>query len=193
VADVFGQSTVNASQVRYIVEGTATNSAAGVAEGGTKPESTLGLLSRTDRLGEWRHRPPVRLASQFSRVHPWEGAAAGAFAHLRARNPPPLARCGKDRMPERSDDERGGTSRPRAVCLPEREPWEPTLTSLRPMPKPHYPGAVRLCGQRSQSGGSRPPRVFCPPGRSRQAHSTLFRGWCADAIPSAIIGYADDA
>jgi HK97 family phage major capsid protein len=29
--------------VRYAVEGTATSAAAGVAEGGTKPESTLGL------------------------------------------------------------------------------------------------------------------------------------------------------
>ena len=38
---MFGQSTTSASQVRYIVEGTATSAAAGVAEGGTKPESTL--------------------------------------------------------------------------------------------------------------------------------------------------------
>src|SRR5215218_1884136 len=30
------------SQARYVVEGTATSGAAGVGEGGTKPESTLG-------------------------------------------------------------------------------------------------------------------------------------------------------
>ncbi len=34
---------VDGPTLRYIVEGTATNAAAGVAEGGTKPESTLGL------------------------------------------------------------------------------------------------------------------------------------------------------
>jgi capsid protein len=41
VADVFGQSTTTASQVRYAIEGTATNAAGGVAEGAAKPESTL--------------------------------------------------------------------------------------------------------------------------------------------------------
>jgi HK97 family phage major capsid protein len=43
VRDVFGQSTTTASQVRYVVEGTALSGAAGVAEGGTKPESTIAL------------------------------------------------------------------------------------------------------------------------------------------------------
>jgi HK97 family phage major capsid protein len=41
VADVFGQSQTTGSQVRYVVEGTATSGAAGVAEAGLKPESTL--------------------------------------------------------------------------------------------------------------------------------------------------------
>jgi hypothetical protein len=41
VADVFGSSQTTASQMRYEVEGTATSAAAGVAEGGTKPESTV--------------------------------------------------------------------------------------------------------------------------------------------------------
>jgi HK97 family phage major capsid protein len=41
VADIFGQSTTNASQMRYVVEGTADSGAAGVAEGAPKPESTL--------------------------------------------------------------------------------------------------------------------------------------------------------
>jgi HK97 family phage major capsid protein len=41
VADVFGSSTTTGSQIRYVVEGTATSWAAGVAEAGTKPESTL--------------------------------------------------------------------------------------------------------------------------------------------------------
>ena len=43
VRDVFGQSTTTASQVRYINEGTATSAAAGVAEGGVKPESTIAM------------------------------------------------------------------------------------------------------------------------------------------------------
>ena len=43
VRDVFGSSTTTASQVRYVVEGTATNAAAGVAEAGTKPESTIAM------------------------------------------------------------------------------------------------------------------------------------------------------
>jgi HK97 family phage major capsid protein len=41
VADVFGSSQTSASQLRYVVEGTATNMAQGVAEGAAKPESTL--------------------------------------------------------------------------------------------------------------------------------------------------------
>jgi HK97 family phage major capsid protein len=50
MADVFGQSTVSASQVRYVVEGTATNAAAGVAEGAAKPESTLGYTETTEAI-----------------------------------------------------------------------------------------------------------------------------------------------
>jgi HK97 family phage major capsid protein len=41
---------VTASQVRYVVEGTATNAAAGVAEGGTKPESTIALSETTEAI-----------------------------------------------------------------------------------------------------------------------------------------------
>jgi HK97 family phage major capsid protein len=43
VRDVFGSSQTTASQVRYVNEGTATSAAAGVAEGGTKPESTIAM------------------------------------------------------------------------------------------------------------------------------------------------------
>jgi HK97 family phage major capsid protein len=43
VADVFGSSQTSASQVRYVNEGTATSAAAGVAEAGVKPESTIAL------------------------------------------------------------------------------------------------------------------------------------------------------
>ncbi len=41
VGDLFGTSSTSASQVRYVSETAATNAAAGVAEAGTKPESTL--------------------------------------------------------------------------------------------------------------------------------------------------------
>ena len=50
VADVFGQSTVNTSHARYVVEGTATNAAAGVAEAAAKPESTLGYTETTEAI-----------------------------------------------------------------------------------------------------------------------------------------------
>ena len=43
VADVFGSSQTSASQVRYVNKGTATSAAAGVAEAGVKPESTVAL------------------------------------------------------------------------------------------------------------------------------------------------------
>lgn len=46
-SDLLGSGQVNSNTIRYTVEGTATNSAAGVAEAGPKPESTLGL-STTD-------------------------------------------------------------------------------------------------------------------------------------------------
>jgi HK97 family phage major capsid protein len=48
VADVFGQSQTTGSQVRYVVEGTATSGAAGVAEAGLKPESTLAYSETTE-------------------------------------------------------------------------------------------------------------------------------------------------
>jgi HK97 family phage major capsid protein len=48
VADVFGQSQTTGSQVRYVVEGTATSGAAGVAEAGVKPESTLAYSEVTE-------------------------------------------------------------------------------------------------------------------------------------------------
>lgn len=47
VADLIPQATTNTNTVRYVVEGTATSGAAGVAEAAAKPESTL-ALSTTD-------------------------------------------------------------------------------------------------------------------------------------------------
>jgi HK97 family phage major capsid protein len=46
VADLLNTENTTGSQIRYTVEGTATNSAAAVAEGGVKPESTV-VLSET--------------------------------------------------------------------------------------------------------------------------------------------------
>ncbi len=43
VTDLFAAITTTTNTVRYAIERTATSSAAGVAEGGTKPESTLDL------------------------------------------------------------------------------------------------------------------------------------------------------
>jgi HK97 family phage major capsid protein len=41
LASYFGQEQTTSSHVRYVIEGTATSGAAGVAEGAAKPESTL--------------------------------------------------------------------------------------------------------------------------------------------------------
>jgi HK97 family phage major capsid protein len=41
VANVFGQAQTTSSSVRYMLEGTASSAAAGVAEGGTKPASDI--------------------------------------------------------------------------------------------------------------------------------------------------------
>jgi HK97 family phage major capsid protein len=43
IADLFASGTATVNSVRYVVEGTATSGAAGVAEGGTKPASDLAL------------------------------------------------------------------------------------------------------------------------------------------------------
>lgn len=43
VADIIASGTTNTNTLRYVVEGTATSGAAGVAEGAAKPESTLAL------------------------------------------------------------------------------------------------------------------------------------------------------
>ena len=43
VTDLFATITATTNTVRYAIEGTAVSGAAGVAEGGTKPESTLDL------------------------------------------------------------------------------------------------------------------------------------------------------
>jgi HK97 family phage major capsid protein len=50
VADLILSGQVSAQMIRYPVEGTATNAAAGVAEGAAKPESTLGLTSRDETV-----------------------------------------------------------------------------------------------------------------------------------------------
>jgi HK97 family phage major capsid protein len=50
VSEVFGSSQTSASQVRYVVEGTATSAAAGVAEGAAKPESTLVMSETTEAI-----------------------------------------------------------------------------------------------------------------------------------------------
>jgi HK97 family phage major capsid protein len=45
VADLFLQGQASTTSIRYVVEGTATSGAAGVAEAGLKPESALGLTT----------------------------------------------------------------------------------------------------------------------------------------------------
>jgi HK97 family phage major capsid protein len=50
VADLMLQGQASTNSVRYVTEGTATSGAAGVAEGGTKPESTLGLTTTDEPI-----------------------------------------------------------------------------------------------------------------------------------------------
>jgi HK97 family phage major capsid protein len=48
ISDLFMSGQTSGNTIRYVVEGTATSGAAGVAEAGTKPESTLGLGTRDE-------------------------------------------------------------------------------------------------------------------------------------------------
>ncbi len=50
VANLFAQGTTTSNTVRYVVEGTATNNAAGVAEAGAKPESILALSTKDEPI-----------------------------------------------------------------------------------------------------------------------------------------------
>ena len=52
-----GQTTTNT--IRYVTEGTATSGAAGVAEGGTKPESTLGFVTTDEPVKKIATMLPV--------------------------------------------------------------------------------------------------------------------------------------
>jgi len=49
-ADLILQGQASTNSFRYVVEGTATSGAAGVAEGGTKPESSVGLTSTDEPI-----------------------------------------------------------------------------------------------------------------------------------------------
>ena len=49
-ADLILSGQASGNTLRYVVEGTATSGAAGVAEGGNKPESTLALATRDEPI-----------------------------------------------------------------------------------------------------------------------------------------------
>jgi HK97 family phage major capsid protein len=59
LADYFPQQQTSASQVRYVVEGTATSTAAGVAEGAPKPEATLGYTEVSEKVVKIAQVVPV--------------------------------------------------------------------------------------------------------------------------------------
>ena len=50
LADLVLEGQATTSSIRYVTEGTATNGAAGVIEGGTKPESTLGFTTSDEPI-----------------------------------------------------------------------------------------------------------------------------------------------
>ena len=91
VRDLFGSSQTTGSQLRYVVEGTATSGAAGVAEAGLKPESTLAysevvepvkkiatLLPVSDEMLEDAPIDPVLPERQAQPVRQHRGGAAAA-------------------------------------------------------------------------------------------------------------------
>jgi HK97 family phage major capsid protein len=59
VADLMLQGQASTNAVRYVVEGTATSGAAGVAEGGTKPESSVGLATTDEPIKKIATMLPV--------------------------------------------------------------------------------------------------------------------------------------
>ena len=50
IADLLLSGQAASNSLRYVVEGTATSAAAGVAEGGTKPESTVGFTTTDEPI-----------------------------------------------------------------------------------------------------------------------------------------------
>ena len=50
IADLLMTGQAASNSLRYVVEGTATSGAAGVAEGGTKPESTVGFITTDEPI-----------------------------------------------------------------------------------------------------------------------------------------------
>lgn len=50
IESLLSSNVATTNTVRFITEGTATSAAAGVAEGGTKPESTLGLVTTDEPI-----------------------------------------------------------------------------------------------------------------------------------------------
>jgi HK97 family phage major capsid protein len=50
VSDLMLSGQASTNSIRYVIEGTATSGAAGVAEGGTKPESTVGLTTTDEPI-----------------------------------------------------------------------------------------------------------------------------------------------
>jgi HK97 family phage major capsid protein len=59
IADLFAQDTTTSNLVSYMKETTFTNAAAQVAEGGTKPESTLVFDAVTDKVEKAAHWIPA--------------------------------------------------------------------------------------------------------------------------------------
>jgi len=98
VRDVFGQSQTTASQVRYVNEGTATSAAAGVAEGGTKPESTIAMSEVVEPIkkiatvlpvsDELLEDAPCQPVHEAGRGRQRNRAGAGAGEHRRVELPP---------------------------------------------------------------------------------------------------------
>lgn len=95
VRDVFATSQTTGSQVRYVVEGTATSAAAGVAEGGTKPESTIAMSEVTEPIKKIATVLPIsdELLEDASSVQTYLNGRLTLFVSLEEERQPCEARA----------------------------------------------------------------------------------------------------
>jgi HK97 family phage major capsid protein len=77
VADILPSGSIDTNTLRYVVEGTATSGAAGVLEGGTKPESTLAVSTLQE--------PVRKIATTLSISDEMLDDAAAVESYINAR------------------------------------------------------------------------------------------------------------
>jgi HK97 family phage major capsid protein len=84
IADLIAPGTTTSNTLRYVVEGTATSGAAGVGEGGTKPQSTLGVGTRDEPVKKIATTLPVsdEMLEDASQVQSYINGRLGLFVRI---------------------------------------------------------------------------------------------------------------